>query len=208
MTRRAEIKKSGTLTPREYIWGEIRKLKKFTLNDILDKAPKHYRLNIQKARHYLRGWERAGYLSSVFDVPVSGKKPPKIYTLEKDTGVNPPRVDINGNEYKKGMVREQMWRTMRMVGSFTAAQLAANATTDDVVITETTAKKFIHSLYQAGYLRLVKPGHKEYGTAEYQLKPAAWTGNKPPLVSHMNVVFDQNTNKVVWPKDEDIESEY
>lgn len=201
MSDKPPITKSGKLTVREYLWGQIRVLKIFQLNDLLNGAPRHYALNIQKVRHYLRGWENSGHLTSEFVKSEHGRRPPKKYTLKVDTGVNPPMVTVKGEPNLKGLQAEQMWRTMRMINVFTFDQIATLASTDEITISRSAAEKFCCFLCKAGYLRQVKRGHKQTGTTQYQLKPAAWTGNKPPKIVRTNVVFDQNKNQVVWPKE-------
>lgn len=209
MSKRPSIKRAGKLTIREWIWSEIRDAKTVTTQQLIKKAPKHYKLDAGKARYYLNGWEKSGYLT-VEQVQYR-QQPPAYhyeYTLVKDTGVNPPRVDDKGKPVTTGMGREQMWRTLRIIGQFDYKQLAATASTDDIVIAESEAASYVSHLHKAGYLKCIKPANHSGGLAVYMLIPAAWTGAKPPMVKRMNVVFDQNKHKVVWPKEEEIQGDY
>lgn len=208
MSTKMLTKRNGKLTVREFIWSKVREHQTFAIQDILLNAPKHHKLDGNKVRYYLNGWESAGNLSSIMTEKQHGVFGHKTYTLIKDTGIEPPRVDPKGKKITTGLGREQMWRTMRMTGQFTYQQLANLSSTDEVLVSEIDAKKFVESLHQAGYLRLVKKGHKEFGLALYQFKPAAWTGNKPPSIRKMNVVFDQNRHEIMYPKAEEIEGDY
>lgn len=206
--KKTPIKKPGQLTVREYLWAKIREQQIFSAQQLITNAPKKYNLELDKARYYLNGWEKAGYLSSVITKTDSALIRYKTYTLEKDTGVNPPIVDPKGNKVTTGAGREQMWRTMRITGQFNYKQLAAIASTDEVTIAEGEAKSYVSLLYKAGYLKCVKAANNAGGLAVYILKPAAWTGAKPPMVKRMHVVFDQNKHQIMYPKPEEIEGDY
>lgn len=211
--QRAPIKKAGKLTVREFLWSKLREFKSLTSNDVLDNLTgderKQYNLRQDKFRYYMEPWVKADYVSAELKAdPKAGVRKVKTYTLVKDTGVNPPRVDAKGKPITQGLGREQMWRTMKITARFTHLQLAHLASTDDIVIAPSEAKSYVEYLCKAGYLKRVKKANNRGGLAEYQMKPAAWTGSKPPMIKRMHVVFDQNTHQVVWPKDGDIESEY
>lgn len=209
MTQKVLIEKSGKLTVREWLWARIRNQQVFSLQDLILGAPRHFNLEVDKARYYLNGWEKAGYLTSKVTTPPNNQLIRfKTYTLAKDTGANPPLVDPKGNKLTTGLGREQMWRTMRIAGQFTYQQLAAIASTDEIVIAEAEAKSYVSMLHKAGYLKRVKAANNAGGLAVYILKPAAYTGAKPPMIKRQHIVFDQNRHEIVWPKNEDIESEY
>lgn len=198
---------AGKQTVREYLWSQVRALKTFTTMDLASGAPRHFNLELDKIRYYVNGWVKSGHITSEV-TKVAGARQEKSYTLVKDTGIQPPRVDPKGNPVKSGLAREQMWRTMRMIGQFTYQQLAATASTDEVVVSAEDARKYVELLHKANYLQCTTPANHAGGLAVYMLKPAAWTGNKPPMIKRTKVVFDQNLHEIVWPKNEDIESEY
>lgn len=208
ITSKTPIKKAGKLTVREYLWSKIRQHQVFSTAQLIDKAPKHYKLDNDKASYYLKGWEKAGYLSSVITQTNNVLIRFKTYTLMKDTGTEPPRVDPKGQKITTGLGREQLWRTMRMIGQFNYKQLATIAATDEVIIAESEAKTYVSMLFKAGYLHCVQAAHNGGGLAVYILKSAAWTGNKPPMVKRQHIVFDQNNHEIVYPKLEEIEGDY
>lgn len=198
---------AGKQTVREYLWGQVRLLKTFTTMDLAAAAPRYFNLELDKVRYYVNGWVKSGHLTSEV-TKVAGARQEKSYTLVKDTGIQPPRVDPKGRPVKTGLAREQMWRTMRMIGQFNYQQLAATASTDEVTVSSEDARKYVELLHKAHYLQCTKSANHSGGLALYMLKAAAWTGNKPPMIRRQHVVFDQNLHEIMWPKDEDIESEY
>ncbi|NPA72703.1 MAG: hypothetical protein GXO35_07725 [Gammaproteobacteria bacterium] len=206
--KRTRVKRSGQMTAKEYVWSQIRELKTFTISHISSNAPLSYKLSKEKVNYHIKGWVAAGFLGKECIHSKDILQPKNRYTLIKDTGIEPPRVDSKGNKLTKGLGREQMWRTMRITGEFTHKQLAVTASTEDVIIAEATAKSYVSALYRAGYLKITKPSNTHGGLAVYMLKPAAWTGAKPPMVKRIHVVYDQNIHEIVYPKKGDIQSDY
>ena len=189
--KKASIKRKGYLTLREQVWQRIRELKRFVYHDL------QLNLTEENVRYCLRSWEKSGHLK------VNIINSVKHYELVIDTGIEPPRVNRQGQPSTKGLGREQMWRAMRMMGDFDYRQLAALASTDQVTIADNEAHTYIRMLHKAGYLVQTKAPSNAGGLAHYQLKPAAWTGNKPPMIKRTKVVWDANLQQVVYPKELD-----
>jgi hypothetical protein len=84
-----------------------------------------------------------------------------------------------------------MWRTMKVLGRFTAADLAINSRTKEVSISQKTAQGFLHHLLKAGYVRKVSHGL-------WMMIPGKYTGPHPPIIHHFVRIYDQNLQKVVW----------
>ena len=151
-------------------------------------------------RTYLGGLVAAGYIDSPADFHDPGR-----YRLERDVGVEAPRVTKDGRPVTQGAAREQMWRTMKIMrGDFSWRDLAINASTADVVVAEGDAKDYCANLAKAGYLTVVMVG-KGLGKAQaggiptrYRFNRAKNTGPKPPMVQRMTTVFDPNLRKIVW----------
>lgn len=178
------IKKKAEKTVREYVWEKVRELKKFTISDILERAPKKYKLQKRKVRYYLIGWEAAGILSKKERKKTSS--PAYVYTLLKDCGAHPLICNEKGKEIKAHLSTEQMWRTMRMIGTFNHSQLAALASTDEIIITDTVAKRYTRAMARAGFLKVVKKGTQYNGLTMYQLKPSPQITSNPPRVNVRN----------------------
>jgi len=154
----------------------------FTARDVADRADVPY----QRTKHYLTGLTNAGYLRA------RGHEPGQTthYKFVRDTGVEAPRVQASGRLVTDGLGVEQMWRSMRILKSFTRLELAFTASTEAVHVPETAANWYILNLYNAGYLR-------KLGCGRYALNRHMNTGPKPPQVVRKNgTVYDPNLDRV------------
>lgn len=187
---------------RDALWRAIRRTggESFRVRDIARGA----RHEIETIREYLAGLARAGYLERTSPVKCGATA---TYRLVRDSGAEAPRVRRDGTPVVMGRGREQMWRTMRILGDFSARELAVSASTEDVAVAETEARTYCTHLHRAGYLvlaRSAKPGHRA-GTGErarYRMLRSAYTGPKPPQVQRNKQVYDPNLRQVVWPAGE------
>lgn len=137
-----------------------------------------------------------------------------MYVLDKDCGVEAPRVRADGSEVTAGRQQEQMWRTLRMLnkGDISAAELAAHASTSTITVSLGTAQSYLKTLNKAGYLDMVPakrcpPNPKLSKAARYRLRATRNTGPKPPMICRASAVFDANENRIVWsevPTEEDV----
>lgn len=198
-------KRHGHLYHRDAIWSAIRQLGEFSVLDIEDKT----RIDMSTISSYVMGLSSAGYITPL----ETGEKGNAVirkgsqYTanrwkLEHDIGIEAPNVLKNGQPCKRNLSREQMWRTMKMLGEFSYRDLIVNASTEDVTIPATTAKDYIKYLTKARYLVVVQPSTP--GTpARYRLLPSRNTGPRPPMIQRIKQVFDPNLGKVVWPEEEE-----
>lgn len=202
----ANLMPHGIPTHREAVWTEVRKLKEFSAIELHDAMPAP-RLEIDAIQYYLRGWNKAGYISEV-QLKGRGVACKKRYTLVKDTGVHPPIVNVHGKAITNGLGRQQMWTAIRMTRQFNFKQLAAIASTDDLQVSEVDAESFVSILHRAGYLRMVSPSSNNGTIAVYTLIPSRNTGPKPPLVQRTKVVIDQNERVVVYPKGEEVQGDF
>lgn len=179
---------------RQAIWDAMRSLGTFTVNDLFYKS----RLVKGSIRDYLTGLHKAGYIQIIAK---SGHHIPATWQLLRDTGLEAPRVSKDGTEVTQGRSREQMWRTMRILGEFSGRDLAVHASTETCQVNEREAKSYSSFLYKAGYLAISRKGH---GTGSggvltrYRFIAKRFTGPKPPMIQRIKAVFDPNTNKVVW----------
>lgn len=180
---------------RDVIWAAIRKLGTFTTLDLEGET------HVKEAtiRTYVMGLERAGYLQRIDNAP--GRIPGAIraarWKLSNDVGVEAPRVTRQGKPVTQGGAREQMWRTMRILGTFTYRDLAIQASTETQPVAEDDAKSYCRYLDRAGYLRLTEKGGPGKLNV-YRFITARYTGPKPPMVQRVRQVFDPNLNQVVW----------
>lgn len=156
---------------------------------------------------YLAGLTAAGYLDRTAPQLRGGYA---IYRLARDTGAEAPRVRRDGTVVMQGRGREQMWRTMRILGEFTPRELAITASTGETKIAPNEANAYIIRLHTAGYLRMTfkgKPGYKR-GTGEqarYLFMRHMYTGPKAPQVRRNKQVYDPNLKQVVIGGGHDIQ---
>jgi hypothetical protein len=185
---------------RDAIWKQIRSTKggQFTARQIWEQlgATKN------TVREYLTGLLRAGHIKKVGELNPGSITAIDIYELDRDCGVEAPRVRRDGSAVTMGRGRENMWRTLKInhPADFSARQLAVEASTDEHRVTEVEAGNYLHHLHKAGYVQMTAPAvsGKHAIQARYRLIKAAYTGPKPPQVQRINQVYDPNTGKVVW----------
>jgi len=173
---------------RQAMWDWIRNrspYKSFTWKDIADGN-----LSQKTVQDYLRGLENAGYLESTHDIH---RNKPVLYRLKKDTGVDAPRVRIDGTIVTMGDGRRQMWNTIQVLKNFTLQDMIFNASTGKHAVAESEAKTYCQYLAKAGYL-------KSLGHQLYKLVPGMWTGPHPPQIQRTKQVYDPNLKKVVWSR--------
>lgn len=113
-------------------------------------------------------------------------------TLVEDRGIEAPRVRPDGSEVETGSVRENMWRSMKILGNFTAKELAIAASTAQSPCGVNTAIEYCRYLNRAGYLA--------GGPEGFVFIRSRYTGPRPPAIQRIKQVFDHNLGKVVWPE--------
>lgn len=197
------LQAAGRLTPRERVWMAIRELRQdFSQYQLARRAD----VDDGTVATYLRSLVKAGYIErtgarvrSVEGATVSPAAFPEyLYRLARDVGVEAPRLTRDGHEVTQGRSREQMWRAMKALKTFTAAELAYAASTDEHRVSEEDAKDYLKHLRRAGYLGLAAPHVPGRAQARYQFIAARNTGPKAPMVQRVKQVYDPNLGKVVW----------
>ncbi len=205
---RKPVTLQGGIGPRQRIWDAIRARDGQTWTAV----------DIQKATRpagqiggcvhegtlqtYLMSLEAARIIRVAHFEPLRGVGRRKHYTLDRNEGVEAPRVRRDGTRVVQGLAQEQMWRTLRMLGAdVNARELAAHASSNTAPVSEIAAGDYLRTLDRAGYLVCTQQGK---GTGRggipgrYRLRPDRNTGPKPPMVCRTKVVFDPNLQEVVW----------
>lgn len=190
MVNRKPVDKLNGFDTREAIWRVIRELKIFTVRDLQQQTT----MDVASVRDYCVGLERAGYLFELVNSTSQSDNlfVAKEYELVKDVGVDAPRVRKDGSKVVQGQGREQMWRAMRILKSFSALELAVNASTEECTVKESSAADYCKHLCHAGYLTKNAKGKI------YRFLPSRYTGPKPPMIQRTKQVFDANLKKVMW----------
>ncbi len=184
----APVSKAGK---RQQIWEQIRiKRTAFSVNDLYFALKG---ISRDAIRAYLNALVMADFL-----VPVMGDMALRYsYTLIKDCGVDAPRVRPDGSVVTLGARNENMWRTMKILKTFSWHDVQVAASTETVPISPKTARSYVEMLAQAGYLRAIskpEPGVKSL----YRLVKN--TGAQPPVIKRGGVVYDPNLGKVVYQR--------
>lgn len=187
MTQSAGRRPAHAPTPgRQEIWEAIRLGRGFfTVLSLVDATG----ANRKTVEDYLRCLLPAGVIAQKGD---SG------YELIDDRGHHAPRLNRSGKPVMQGAGVENMWRSIRGLGQFTALDVAVHSTAGPVSVTEATAKAYVSMLLRTGYLKVVTkavPGKRQ---ATYRL--IRNTGPKPPKVQRVKHVYDPNTKEVHIPE--------
>lgn len=94
---------------------------------------------------------------------------------------------------------QAMWNVLRgPLGrdGLTYRDVAAFASTERSPVSPETARAFLRTLFDAGYLVTLGKG-KAGNPTVWRLKPAMDTGPMPPMILRSKLVYDQNANKVM-----------
>ena len=187
---------------RQVIWTEIRRLGAgdalFTTPDIWEGCGRE--IPRDTVRDYVRALHAGGFLEQV---TASGPRKAATYRIVGKHGAEAPRVRPDGSIVTQGAGTEAMWRTIKVLGTFSAAELALTASTDVAPVTEETAKTYLRYLERAGFVRCVVKGKPGRGGNKdrWNFVKSRDPGPLPPQIQRIKQVFDPNSNSVVWPKE-------
>lgn len=198
----AELEMIGGKSKRQRCWEAIRARRDgFTLLDVACTAD----LDMATTRTYLQSLERGGFIEQGNITRPMGEE--KHFRLIKDNGLEAPRLTRDGQLVTQGRAQEQMWRTMRILGSdFNYQELAGLASTSEITVSPIAARDYLKHLAHAGYVTVVTKG-KGRGTggvpSRYRFNLGRYTGPRPPMVQRTKSIYDPNVGKVVWQEEID-----
>lgn len=175
----------------QHFWSVMRELRRFTVADIdgAGNADRH------TVRDYIRRLERAGIIARAGSEPVPGNDR-QIYEIAVDPGPEAPSVRRDGTLVPRpGLGNEQMWRAMKMLGTFDYRDLAIAASTDEIAVRPATAKAYLKHLLRAGYLAVAAPAAPPRRAAVYRL--VRNTGPLAPMIQRTDWVWDPNLAQVM-----------
>jgi hypothetical protein len=164
------------------MWVALRERGTLTTAELSDRAD-----DIRAAWTYLRRLVKAGIAERV----QVRRGQPLTVRLVRDEGPIAPRLTDGGRPSRRGLLIDQMWRTIRMHRRVDRRELAIYASTEDVTVSPQIAAQYLEALCRAGYLREVEPG-RQHKAAAYLLIPSKNTGPRPPRVIHLRGVYDDN----------------
>lgn len=184
--------RNNQLSSLEHIWESIRAMAKekevFSTKEVRGKTNARQ----DKVSEYMRRLAKAGYLEVVSDSSIR-LHALKRYRLVKDSRET-PRVRKDGSLVTQGAGNESMWRTMRMLGTFSVKDLIVTSSECPQPVKESTAVTYVGALLKAGYLTMLSNG-------SIMLLPSMNSGPKPPQIQRTKRIWDANLKKVVWSSD-------
>lgn len=167
---------------RKELWLALRSLKSATAETIKVTARAQWRT----ANEYLGLLHMAGFVSVLNpDAP----RRDQVITLIRDVGTEAPRLRRDGSE-SPTPATDRLWRAIKMLGWFTAVELAAAAEADP-----THARDYLKHLARAGYLTVEGRAPKPW---RYRLAPNRNTGPLPPQIQRTKTLYDPNLKQIVW----------
>jgi hypothetical protein len=196
-----EIELAGLLTPRERVWATIRRFSKrkpadFTALEIQDACLPL--VNFSTVRNLLDQFAQAGALTKQAGEIMPGKgsrRTTPTYTLAQDALEPPASGRGNKAAHAQGVGRLAMWRAMKVLKSFSAAELAQAASAGTVRVAESSAAGYMAALAKAGLLKQRDTrGLKVNKGTRYML--INWTGARAPIYTSAKCVVDRNTGAV------------
>jgi len=187
------IDKRGPRHSRDGMWQMMMKLGTFSIKEISG-ATSFERSTISS---YLLGLEKAGYVSVKRELG-RGVAVINTYTVIRKN-LDTPRLRKDGTEVTQGTGTAQMWRSIKMMASFTPLDLSVHASTTAVEVHVNAAKDYIKHLHKAGYLRLVKTSKPGKQAVYSKVADRSKYGAKPLQIQRVKQVYDPNIGKVVWP---------
>lgn len=185
------VEMRGGKSLRQRIWEAIRAQRGgFTCHSLHLAAGVQYQTTFM----FLAALRKAGYVGYLDDYDPETNA--RHMALLKDNGVEAPSLKADGSPSSQGLRREAMWRTLRILGETSIAEVAQLASAA-VPTTNESAKNYLKWLARAGYLK-VSNGHGR--SLRYRLIPSRYSGPRAPVITRDKQVYDANLDKVVWRK--------
>ncbi|MGM0913725.1 MAG: hypothetical protein ACQEXC_00630 [Pseudomonadota bacterium] len=198
------LEAQGPKGDRQAMWETLRRLHQAELPISTSEVRSQLGVTVPlgRVRDYLVGLERAGYLARQEEPRKNGEV--VHYRLARDVGMEAPRVTKQGRHVTQGLAREQLWRTIKILGEFSAATLADAASTPTVHVAEPSAAEYCHFLERAGYLRITRAASPGVA-ARFRLVPSRWSGPRPPMIQRVKQLYDPNLGAVVYTREPSVE---
>jgi hypothetical protein len=177
------------LRGRDHTWSIIRDLTAVDRDTLFGPAVIHARssgVELATIRRELVTLERAGFLARV---QVDGRALWRV--VQRPTRL--PSLSADGRIVETG--QGAMWNAIRALGSFTHAEVALAASTEELPVSPVAAKSYVLKLGEAGYLKMERPATSKR-QARWRLRPSMNSGPLPPKILRTKLVYDANRNEV------------
>jgi hypothetical protein len=162
------------------IWATARRLGLFSYGQLAAEAG----TTVERATRLAQGWLAA---RAILDAG-EGPSRRRLFKVADNAPADLPRAPVAGSP------QGNMWRSMRMLASFSPVDVAAHSCTDAVQVSRDDAAAYCQTLTRAGYLRVMRKARPGKLEAVYRLINN--TGPKPPVLRRIRVVVDQNTGAI------------
>jgi len=172
--------RSDTGIVEQVAWSAACRLVEFDRRALAEAA----QLGIDTAGTWIRRWLKLGKIEALGKQGGTTERYRVIGETRQAPAPDPVRQSPAGN----------MWRAMRAFRApFTAVDIAAHSSTEDVAVGLDDARAFCQMLVRAGYLRVLRtavPGKRE---AIYRL--VRDTGPRPPRERRVRAIWDPNLDE-------------
>lgn len=167
---------------KERAWVRAQTLGVFTNAHISDEL----KIDVKYVQHLVAEWEGAGRIVRV-PSPQAGNRRQHFQVVEAARQVRLPS--------ESGTPSGNMWRTMRMLKVFSYRDIAMQANTKTVAVTEDDARAYCQVLNTAGYFRVEQKADR-FRPAIYRLTKD--TGPRPPALKRVRAVWDENKGEYTY----------
>lgn len=137
-------------------------------------------MSAEWARKVIREWHAAGMLTEA--------EPDGQTSMWSAVPIEPSDESAYARESRRPEFA--MWRTMRTLRRFSAADVHLTANTDTTPLAVTDVQKYCSMLAEAGYLQVAVKGRPGQRAPVYSIK--GQTGPFPPRLMRVPVVYDPN----------------
>jgi hypothetical protein len=184
------VDKRSPLNTRECLWEAMLELKSFTVKDLTDRTFYH----ADSIRDYLERLVLAGIAQKTLTQLPGRCIKFAQYAIDPETAPGePPQLRPDGSGSVRGQGRRNMWRSMRILKTFTPTILAALSSTEKVTVAVAEAEYYCQYLAKAGYVERM-----EMSPLSYFFRADRYTGPKAPMIQKTLTVWDANTGKPAW----------
>lgn len=191
----AHLNMVGGKTPRQHMWEAIRSLSRDPKGLTTYNVARLSGQDDEAVHSYLGELGKAGIVQRLEVLSRRNFR----WSLEKDEGGEAPRINKHGERIPASGV-ENIWRTLRILNTLSAAEAATHASVNGVTMTEQAARIYLQGLANAGYV--TRTGGTPGVPARYTLVPQRYTGPQHPIYQRNTYeqVYDPNLDQVVWSK--------
>lgn len=178
-TKAFAVTKANFLAVSQAAWAKAQKLDAFGYADISHAVG----ISVEQATRIVRGWLREGALEEV-QQPTGAAR--ALWRCRPDF--------VRIEPLRQRTPEENMWTTIRRLGSVTPTDLAAHATTETVTVTREMATDYCRALLDAGFLTVARRAAPAMAR-EAIYRAVNITGIHAPIVKRVRAVYDPNTQR-------------